>query len=354
MALIKIGPNKWRIIVSVRVYGIAEPAKKRETFFGTKTEAEARQAEIIKDLRNPRSLTPRHVKHFSEAVEVFREKRGPFSPSHDNKVAFLKEETGHIILEEYPDCFEAYLRVLKRTPTRRHRQRSAASINRYIEIVKAVFGLLVELEIIEKNPITKTRFPKGEEKARDRYLTEEERLRLINTIREHRPYILPFIEYSIAVPCRKTELVTARREQYNPFTNTIYIPDSKADIPINKPVPVPMVDYFRSIPPDCPYLFYRQDEDGKYHPLGTLQKPWAFCLKKAGLANVRIHDLRHVAASDLYAAGVPEREIMDIAGWKTPMLSTYRHRDSLKSAQKINTLFRKGDSPTFFSSAVNQ
>lgn len=69
--------------------------------------------------------------------------------------------------------------------------------------------------------------------------------------------------------------------------------------------------------------------------LGTLQKPWAYCLKKAELTNVPIHYLRHISASDLYHAGNPERMIMDIAGWKTPMLSTYRHKDSFKSAQSI-------------------
>jgi hypothetical protein len=40
-------------------------------------------------------------------------------------------------------------------------------------------------------------------------------------------------------------------------------------------------------------------------------------------------------ATDLYANGNPERVIMDIAGSKTPMLSTHRHKDSLKSAQII-------------------
>jgi hypothetical protein len=36
--------------------------------------------------------------------------------------------------------------------------------------------------------------------------------------------------------------------------------------------------------------------------------------------------------------GNSERAIMDIAGWKTPMLSTYWHKDSLRSAKTI--LFR--------------
>ena len=359
MALIKIGPNKWRIIVSVRIPGKAEPAKKQETFTGNKTAAEARRTEIIKYLRDSRSLTvAQTIKNFSEAVVLFREKRGPFSPSHDQKIDYLDRETGHVSIEEYPDRFEAWLRILKSTPIQtpggHRRRRSAATINRYIEIAKAVFGLLVDLEIIEKNPITKARFPMGEEKARDRYLTDTERLRLLNAIREHRSYILPFVEYSLAVPCRKMELVNAKREQYDPFTNTVYIPDSKADIPITKPVPPSLVDYFRSIPADCPYLFYRQDKDGNFHSLGDFKRAWTFCLKKAGLQNVRIHDLRHVAASDLYAVGVPEREIMDVAGWKTPMLSTYRHKNSLKSAQKINASFRNSGSPAGYSPAVNQ
>ena len=71
-------------------------------------------------------------------------------------------------------------------------------------------------------------------------------------------------------------------------------------------------------------------------------------------SNIRVHDLRHVAASDLYAAGISEREIMDIAGWKTTMLSTYRHLDSLKSAQRINDHFRTGESRIDFLKAVKQ
>jgi integrase len=338
MALKKIGPNKWEILVSVRVPGKPYPISKRERFKGTQTEAEVRNAEIIKSLSSgfaACSLTHQTLKHFSDAVELFIEKRGPFSPSHSRKIDYLRRQIGHVELYHVSDRFEAWMRVLRGTSTRYRHSRSNASLNRYVEIVRAIFWLLVELEYLEKNPITKARFPKLEEKARDRYLSHDERLRLLNTIREHRPYMLPIVEYMLLVPCRISELTSARREQYNQFTNTVYIPDSKAGIPIYKPVPDSLVDYFRSIPTDCPWLFYKRDEAGNYQQLGSLQKPWAFCLKKAALSNIRIHDLRHCAASDLYAAGNPERVIMDIAGWKTPMLSTYRHKDSLKSAQAI-------------------
>lgn len=338
MALEKIGPNQWRIKVCVRVAGKPFPVQKQERYEGTKTEAEARRVEIIKKLRDGApagSLTHQTIKNLSEAIALFAEKRGPFSASHERKIRYLMQEIGHVELIMVPERFEAWLRVLRGTKARFRQTRSNASLNRYVEIVRAVFGLLTELEVISKNPITKARFPKLEEKPRDRYLNHEERLRLFNAIQQYRPYILPIVEYMSLVPCRKSELITARREQYNQFTKTIYIPDSKADIPIYKPVPDSMVEYFRSIPADCPWLFYWQDEKGAYRQLGTLQKPWTFCLKMAGLLNVRIHDLRHIAASDLYEAGNPERQIMDIAGWKTPMLSNYRHKDGLKSAQAI-------------------
>jgi integrase len=94
-----------------------------------------------------------------------------------------------------------------------------------------------------------------------------------------------------------------------------------------------MLQYFRSIPADCPFLFYRQDVEGEYHSLGDFRKAWHYCLKLAELTDVRFHDTRHCSATDLYANGNPERVIMDIAGWKTPMLTTYRHKNSLKSAQ---------------------
>ena len=295
-----------------------------------------RQAELIKQTRNiaraARSLT---ISNFSVALKIYSEKKSKESAPDLCRIEKLKSDLGHVSLEQFADRFESYLKVMKITKTCRGKFPSGATINRIVEMVRAVFNLLVALEHIDKNPITKVRFPKIEQKPRDRYLTQDERLRLLNTIREHRSYLLPYVEYNMAVPCRKGELVEALREQYNQITNTIYIPDSKAGIPIHKPVPDHLKEYFRTIPSECPYLFYRRDKDGKYHSLGDFRKSWKYCLKEAKLQNVRIHDLRHISATDLYEKGNPERVIMDIAGWKTPMLSTYRHKDSFRSAQSI-------------------
>ena len=141
------------------------------------------------------------------------------------------------------------------------------------------------------------------------------------------------------LPCRISELTEARKDQYNSFNGTLYFPDSKAGIPIYRPV-LEMKDYFDSIPSGCPWLFFWIDHKGNFRKFNNIRKPFQYCVKKAGLTDVRIHDLRHCAATDLYAQGIPEREIMDLAGWKTPMLSTYRHKNSMRTAQSLQEKFK--------------
>lgn len=342
MAINKIGPNLWQIKISVRVPGQDYPAAKQEQFTGTKVEAEIRRAELITAIRKnavaARSLTVSpNLKHFAGLIALFVEKRGPFSSSHSRKIALLNKEIGHVPLVSFADAFEQYLRVLKNTPPRNSTKiRSNASANRFVEIARAAFRLGVDLEILKINPITKARFPKGEEKPRDRYLNEVEELRLLSIIEQHRPYLLPFIQFSFIVPCRKMELVEAKREQYNQITNTVYIPTSKAKIPIHKPVPEHLKAYFRSIPADCPFLFYRQDKAGEYHSLGDFKRAWAYCLKMAGLSDYRVHDLRHRAVTGLIETGNTENIVADVCGWKsTAMLKNYRHINTLKSAQSV-------------------
>jgi len=334
------GQNIWLIKVSVRVPGRTNPIKKQELFYGTKTEAECRQAEIIRQLKDCGSLTylPKNARTFGEAVDLYLAKiraQGKLSTGYNCKVVRLRREFGHLPVNKMPEYFEAWMKHLTRTPMRSGKMPSPATINRPVEIVRAVYNHLVAMEEMERNPITALRFPKRKEKPRDRYLTAEERARLVQAVYRRRPQMLPLIQYMLLVPCRVSELTTAKREQYNPFTNTVYIPDSKADIPINKPVPEGMTEYFRSIPPDCPWLFYWTDAQGKYRRFAAIRNSWLDCLRIAGLSNFRIHDLRHIASTDLYEMGNPERNIMDIAGWKTPMLSKYRHKDSLRSAQRM-------------------
>lgn len=339
MAPRNIGTNKWRLKVSVLDKTKGYPVGKQETFRGTRAEATIREAELLKELKSRCSLTPQQrASTFADLVKLYKknlEVRGRCSLNHGSMINVVCRELGHLKLDGFADNFAAYRKALIHSTTVHGKPRTSASVNRYTAIVRAAFEYGIKLDFLVKNPITLIRFPKLEEKPRDRYLNRDERLRLLNAFRKYRPDFQYIIEYMMLVPCRVSELVNAEREHYNPFTGTIYIPDSKSGDPIHKPVPEELKGYFNSIPVDCPWLFYQKIEQGKYRQLTHLRYAWAYCCKKAGIKNIRVHDLRHISATDLYENGNPERAIMDIAGWKTPMLSTYRHKDSLRSAQGI-------------------
>jgi len=278
-----------------------------------------------------------NVTIFSEAVDVYINRikiTGRCSKAYLDRVKALRRTFGHLSLGALPDALDEWQ---QERISKGYNGKSFAgpSLNRPIEIVAAIYNQLVALDVIPKNPITRIRYPRFRERPRDRYLTADERTRLFEAIKRVRPCLLPIIKYMLLVPCRSGELMSARREQYNPFTNTIYIPDSKAKIPMHKPVPEEMLVYFETIPVECPWLFWWLDKVGNFRQWKCLDTWWWRCREVAGLSDVRIHDLRHIAATDLYEAGNSERAIRAVAGWKTNMLDNYYHKDGLRSAQTI-------------------
>jgi integrase len=53
---------------------------------------------------------------------------------------------------------------------------------------------------------------------------------------------------------------------------------------------------------------------------------WKRLLTAAGVAERRLHDARHTAATVLLLLGVPERTVMSVMGWSsTAMAARYQH-----------------------------
>jgi len=313
------------------------PVVRKETFTGTKTEAECRKADIIRELKSGGSLKFQNIRTFGEAISLYAEKlqaEGRLSADHKRKVDRINKDLGHVPVDAVVEYFDAYRKHLTHTPTVCGRMRKAASINRPTEIVRAVFNYLVAVERVATNPITKIRFPRLKETPRNRHLTQEERLALINAIKQHRPHILPIVLFMSLIPCRVSELTSARREQYLPLDKMIFIPDSKAGVSIYKPIPPELYDYFDNLPEGCKWLFYRESATGKYCQV-ALRKAWNQCLRYAGIADLRVHDLRHIAATGLIDIGNPAEVVALIAGWKsTHMIRIYYNHDSRAGAQK--------------------
>ena len=84
-----------------------------------------------------------------------------------------------------------------------------------------------------------------------------------------------------------------------------------------------------------PWLFHN---DGQR--IGDFRRSWVAACRSAGCPGMLCHDFRRTAARNLVRAGIPERVVMDLVGWKTrAMLDRYHivsPGDLRAAAQRID------------------
>jgi hypothetical protein len=56
-----------------------------------------------------------------------------------------------------------------------------------------------------------------------------------------------------------------------------------------------------------------------------MRKPFQAASERAGIKNLRIHDLRHMAATILFLRGIPEAIIRKLTGHRSRELERYEH-----------------------------
>ena len=324
--------NGW--LIDERVYFKGLQFRRRDTFYGTKAEVEARCLEIRKALtasaEQQEPTLRNRPRNFGWILDIYREWRLERGGVDEVRYRILVRDLGEVRLDAIADHMEEYLRVLKTdVSSKTGKVLSNGSMNRLLTMANAAFNHAVNVELIKKNPLGKRRFRMLPETPRDNTLTEFQRAQLLEIIAKRAPHLLPITRYAFQVPCRKGELINMRREDLDLEHGIIRLRSgtTKNRMGCDKPIPPDMVGYFRSIPPESDYLFYREDQ-GRYYGLGDFKRAWLNCLKELGIKNVfHFHDTRRIAATDMLNRGTPERIVMSVGGWKTSaMLSTYYAR----------------------------
>ena len=335
----KIAPNKWFLDIRTKKKG--QEIRKRETFLGTKSQAEERFLDLKKGLKGgEKSFAPSisRVETLGDALELYKDRKITIPDKDKARFEKLQKDLGDIAIRDLPDRLEKYLKVTRQLicPTTK-KVYSNGSINKLIVLLKAALNLAVKMEYLERNPITNARFPKLKEVPRDKVLTDDEIQHLFKAIRSEAPHLEAVVRFAIQVPCRKSELVRMRREDMDLIHEAIRVRNgtTKNDEGCWKPIPPDMKVYFQTLPPECPFLFYRIQK-GCFCPLGDFKRAWMRCLRLAGISDFRFHDTRHISATNLLDNGTPEQVVMSVAGWKTNMLKTYYHRSGKKSLALVN------------------
>lgn len=152
---------------------------------------------------------------------------------------------------------------------------------------------------------------KYRERKRERFLSADELGRLGEVLAEAErtatelPSVVAAVRLLVLTGCRLSEILTSRWEHVDFEGACLRLPDSKTGGQVVQ-LSAPALEVLAGLERDGSPWVIRGARDGAH--LVNLEKPWRRLRARAGLQNVRLHDLRHSFAS--VAAGLGEGLLM--------------------------------------------
>ncbi len=207
-------------------------------------------------------------------------------------------------------------------------KRTGPAVNRYHAALSACLAFAVKrLQWLERNPCERVAKSK-ENTGRVRFLSDEERVRLLNACRPHADLYLAVL-LALTTGARQAEVMSLRWGQIDFKRQVITLHETKN----GDRRALPLVgeaftllkerSKVRDLKDDCVFPPTARAKKAEYL---DLRQPWEAALKTAAISDFHWHDLRHTAASYLAMSGVSLVEISKILGHRTmQMVSRYSH-----------------------------
>ena len=124
------------------------------------------------------------------------------------------------------------------------------------------------------------------------------------------PYLADFIQLALNTGCRRNELLGLEWTRVDLKRNLLFLEGchtkvgKRRSIPLNATARSALLSRARSRATHCPasaWVFATKNGTR----VGSIKRSWATACRRAGIADFRIHDLRHTCAAWLITAGVP-------------------------------------------------
>lgn len=206
-----------------------------------------------------------------------------------------------------------------------------ATVNRYLATLSACFTFArKELHWIERNPCAAITKP-AENNERVRYLSDDERTKLLAACKESRnEWLYLAVVLALSTGARQGELMSLRWPQVDFGRRTILLRAGETKNKAGRVLPLTgeALDMLRarskvrSLTDDRVFAVPAESARG----FGSMKNAWDNALARAGVEDFRFHDLRHTAASYLTMAGVGSMEVAKVLGHKTlQMTARYSH-----------------------------
>src|SRR5262249_22132366 len=190
---------------------------------------------------------------------------------------------------------------------------SGGTTNRVLAVLSHVFNLARKWNVGGATLNPTAGIATAPETRRQRFLSAEETKRLMASISEdqNRP-AAQAIMLLLLTGARRREITLAKWEDVDWEKRALLVPVTKSGRPRTVALNAAALALLKSIPrdPTCPYVFPTR--------LVGLFYPWDRIRRRAGLSDVRLHDLRHSFASFLMNRGVSLYVVQACSGTPRP------------------------------------
>ncbi|MBF9235004.1 tyrosine-type recombinase/integrase [Microvirga alba] len=328
MATIRKRGDKWQ--VQVRRNG--SPSLSRSFFHKADAQAWARQVELEADRSDlgPNAAVLNNLT-VGDLIRRYLNEVVPRKRSAKNETAvlkaFLRRDLADVPLSKITSAqFASYrderLTVVKGATVRRE----FVILRHCFEVAKREWSIP-----LRANPLKAIKLP-SDSRPRDRRLMVndgEELLKALSTPSAR--YLRPILMLAIETGMRRGELLSIRWEDVDLAARTIRIMKTKNGHPRTIPLTPKAVEILSSM----------EWTDERVFPVtaNAVRLAWERLRKRAGLEDIRLHDLRHEAVSRCFEYGLTVPEVALISGHRDPrMLSRYTHLRPEKVAKRLASL----------------
>lgn len=213
-------------------------------------------------------------------------------------------------------------------------KRELAILQHCLQVAASEWGIA---DLLEKNPAAAISKPSSG-RPRDRRCNDEEACKIAENLRATRnPYVKHAITFAIATGMRRGELLSLPWANVDLTSRVAFLPLTKN----GEARVVPLSSLAVNVLTDVRRITTMQDRPALVFPMSAnaLRLAWERLKRRAGIEDLRFHDLRHEAISRFFELGLSVPEVALISGHKDArMLFRYTHLKAEKVAEKLQCL----------------
>lgn len=216
------------------------------------------------------------------------------------------------------------------------------TINRELASLKHMFTIAEKLgKFDDKNPVKQVKFFQERQYVM-KILDREEINRLIDAAADH---LKPILIIAVSTGMRKGEIFNLRWSDIDFIDHYIHIKETKSNVMRKIPMNSVVATTLKNIERKSEFIFPSSWSKKHKHIMGVFRLFKVAC-KKAGIEDLRFHDLRHTAATLMVTGGVPLVTVSQILGHATiHMTMKYAHptpEDKRKAVNVLASIFESG------------